>query len=91
MDTIKVIWGIYPIILEVIDHELKVWRNPGRLNRTQIITDNTCPRIFAGHQSVSMDYFLTRDSLTDSAMSIAQMPVPVPKSRIASGCSRGAR
>lgn len=41
MDEIEVVFIIDPIFLEIVNNELEVWRNPRRLNGTQVIANNT--------------------------------------------------
>lgn len=39
MDEIKCLLASYPVALEVIDLELKIWRNPGWLDGGEVISD----------------------------------------------------
>lgn len=84
---------ISEIKLGIIDLKLAVRGNPTRLDRAQVGSDNLCGRI-PKSQNLSEPVppgTQRRSAAHSSAISIAQMPVPVPISRIRWGFLRGAR
>lgn len=79
MDEVKFFFP-QPRLLEVINFEAAVWRDPRRLYWAEINTDYMRFGMLTA-SIVNTKCTLARP-LTYSAMSIAQIPVPVPKSKI---------
>lgn len=42
VDKVKVIGFKQPLIFKILHYELKVWRHPSGLDRTQVISNDMC-------------------------------------------------
>jgi hypothetical protein len=84
VNKVKVI-AVHPAILDVVDDKLDVGWYPYGLDGTQVDTrDLGTGELLANWKKVSTAYIMTGDHV--SVPSIAQVPVPVPKSSIFWGC-----
>jgi len=77
--------GIRPLSLRILNFEPTVWRSPRRLHRTTLPSQSaTCRRHPVPH-TYMRSVPITSAIGYLSAISIAQIPVPVPISRMRSG------
>ena len=84
MDKVKVVQFILPFAFKILHDELDIWSHPIGLDRADVIPNDAGAREFPIIPGQSCWYLKMEDS-TYSAMSMAQMPVPVPRSRMFCG------
>lgn len=90
MDKVEVVLLVQPLRFIVVDDEFYIWRNPVGLDGTDIISNDLRARVFSRlNVSDDRERELGKNVIY-SAMSRAQMPVPVPRSRIFCGFLIGA-
>jgi hypothetical protein len=85
VDKVKIIFAERPNGLGIVDLEFAIWRDPQRLYRAEIGSDDFCTGEGAAISSTissTISHGGGGCGKAYSAASIAQMPVPVPTSRI---------
>lgn len=85
MDKVKVVWFILPFGFEIFHYELDIWGHPTGLDRADVSPSDVGAREFPVIRRQSCWYTKMEQDFTYSAMSIAQIPVPVPRSRMFCG------
>lgn len=86
MDKVKVVLFIFPFGFDVLHDEFDIRGHPSGLNRANIISNDVGAGEFPIIRSQSCQpVTIGKGDLTYSAMSMAQMPVPVPRSRMFCG------
>lgn len=84
MDKVECVGFVQPFVFEVLDNELDIWGNPVRLDGTNVIPNDACLGEFPLLRLIFHNHFPNTwiQGAVYSAMSRAQIPVPVPRSRI---------
>ena len=90
MDKVEAVLLVQPLRFIVFDDEFYIWHNPVGLDGTDIVSNDLRAWVFSRLNVSDDGEREPGKNVVYSAMSRAQMPVPVPRSRIFCGFLIGA-